>query len=80
MAPEDGAEQRGGKKITPHQYFNIFYKNKVPPIELLPNYEPPKELIIMVFNRKLCLRDTNERLVKKYEPCLFGMQFPILAT
>jgi len=34
----------------------------------------------MIFNRKLCLRNTNERLVKKYEPCLFDMQFPILAT
>lgn len=34
----------------------------------------------MVFNRKLCLRDQNERLFKKYEPVLFGVQFPILAT
>jgi len=34
----------------------------------------------MVFNRKLCLRDPNERLIKKYEPVLFGTQFPILAT
>jgi len=34
----------------------------------------------MVFNRKLCLRDSNERMIKKYEPVLFGQQFPILAT
>ena len=68
------------KIISTQQYFNIFYKNKVPPIELLPQYKPPNELVIMVFNRKLCLRDQNERLFKKYEPVLFGVQFPILAT
>ena len=34
----------------------------------------------MVFNRRLCLRNQNERLLKKYEPDLFGTQFPILAT
>ena len=34
----------------------------------------------MVFNRRLCLRNHNERLVKKFEPVLFGSQFPILAT
>ena len=71
---------RSNKIISMHQYFNIFYKNKVSPVELLPHYEPPEELVIMVFNRKLSLRDQNERLLKKYEPVLFGTQFPILAT
>jgi len=47
---------------------------------MLPHYKPPEELIIMIFNRKLCLRDQNERLIKRYEPVLFGTQFPILAT
>lgn len=66
--------------ISTHQYFNIYYKNKVPPIDLLPNYAPPEELVIMVFNRRLALRDQNERLLKKFEPILFGTMFPILAT
>lgn len=39
---------------------------------MLPHYKPPEELIIMIFNRKLCLRDQNERLIKRYEPVLFG--------
>ena len=34
----------------------------------------------MIFSRKLCLRDQNESLLKKYEPVLFGTQFPVLAT
>lgn len=71
---------RQDKKISMHQFFNIYYKNKVSPVELLPHYQPPQEVVIMVFNRKLCLRDANESLLKKYEPVLFGTQFPILAT
>lgn len=68
------------KKVTTYQYFNAFYKNKMPPVDLFQGYKMPNELVIMIFNRKLCLRDKNERIVKKHEPVLFGVQFPILAT
>ena len=41
--------------IATNMYFNLFYKNKTPTCDLLPNYHPPSELIIMVINRKLVL-------------------------
>jgi len=38
MINTEGKSAQQQKLITTHQYFNIFYKNKVPPVDLLPNY------------------------------------------
>ena len=61
-------------------YFNLFYKNQTPTCDLLPNYHPPSELIIMVINRKLVLYPNQQKLLKKHDPVFFATEFPILAT
>ena len=67
--------------LTMEQYFNVFQKHRISPMQLLANtHKPPSEIVIMIFHRKLCLRDKNERIFKKHEPVLFDSQFPILAT
>ena len=66
--------------IATNMYFNLFYKNKTPTCDLLPNYHPPSELIIMVINRKLVLYPAQQKLLKKHDPIAFATEFPILAT
>lgn len=54
------------------QYFNVFQKHRIYPMQLLANtHKAPTEIVIMIFHRKLCLRDKNERIFKKHEPVLF---------
>jgi len=72
-------QQYAGKSLSTEHYFNIFYKNRMPPVDFLQNYAPPKELLIMVLNRKLMLQQPNQQLLKKYIATFFGSQFPILA-
>ena len=68
--------QNTGKRLrnqlTTEQYFNLYYKSKVPPVDLYKNYYVPDEVCIMVFNRMLKIRDKHERLIKRYEPVFFS--------
>ena len=75
------ALRREMRPITMEQFFNTYQKYRKPPMQLVAStHKPPTEIVVMIFNRKLSLRDRNERMFKRHEPVHFGTQFPILAT
>ena len=66
-------------KFSTNRYFNLFYKYKQSPCEIIA-LKPPSEIALMIFNRFLTRRSKAEELIKQHEPIFMEFQFPILVT